>query len=178
MQWYKKIPYLIIFLTLLGCSTMKIDDFANTEPEFNLMQFFEGNVEAWGIVEDRFGNLKRQFKVDMNGTIKDGVLTLEEDFIYADGEKDKRIWKFSKLDSNSYKGLANDIVGEAMAKEQGNAFNMKYKMDLDLGFAELRVSFNDWMFRIDNETIVNKASINKFGLNIANVTLFFRKNSN
>ena len=37
MQWYKKIPYLIIFLTLLGCSTMKIDDFANTEPEFNLM---------------------------------------------------------------------------------------------------------------------------------------------
>ena len=85
MQWYKKIPYLIIFLTLLGCSTMKIDDFANTEPEFNLMQFFEGNVEAWGIVEDRFGNLKRQFKVDMNGTIKDGVLTLEEDFIYADG---------------------------------------------------------------------------------------------
>ena len=87
MQWYKKIPYLIIFLTLLGCSTMKIDDFANTEPEFNLMQFFEGNVEAWGIVEDRFGNLKRQFKVDMNGTIKDGVLTLEEDFIYALGNE-------------------------------------------------------------------------------------------
>ena len=134
MQWYKKIPYLIIFLTLLGCSTMKIDDFANTEPEFNLMQFFEGNVEAWGIVEDRFGNLKRQFKVDMNGTIKDGVLTLEEDFIYADGEKDKRIWQFSKLDESSYKGLANDIIGEAIAKEKGNAFNMKYKMDLDLGF--------------------------------------------
>ena len=175
MQWYKKIPYLIIFLTLLGCSTMKIDDFANTEPEFNLMQFFEGNVEAWGIVEDRFGNLKRQFKVDMNGTIKDGVLTLEEDFIYADGEKDKRIWQFSKLDENSYKGLANDIIGEAIAKEKGNAFNMKYKMDLDLGFSVLRVGFNDWMYRIDKETIINKASISKFGFNIATVTLFFRK---
>ena len=175
MQWYKKIPYLIIFLTLLGCSTMKIDDFANTEPEFNLMQFFEGNVEAWGIVEDRFGNLKRQFKVDMNGTIKDGVLTLEEDFIYADGEKDKRIWQFSKLDEISYKGLANDIIGEAIAKERGNAFNMKYKMDLDLGFSVLRVGFNDWMYRIDKETIINKASISKFGFNIATVTLFFRK---
>ena len=175
MQWYKKIPYLIIFLTLLGCSTMKIDDFANTEPEFNLMQFFEGNVEAWGIVEDRFGNLKRQFKVDMNGTIKDGVLTLEEDFIYADGEKDKRIWQFRKLDEISYKGLANDIIGEAIAKERGNAFNMKYKMDLDLGFSVLRVGFNDWMYRIDKETIINKASISKFGFNIATVTLFFRK---
>ena len=119
MQWIRKIPYLIIFLTLLGCTTMKIENFAETKPEFNLMQFFEGEVKAWGIIEDRFGNLRRQFTVDMKGTVENGVLTLEEDFIYADGEKDKRIWKFSKLDSNSYKGLANDIVGEAIAKEQG-----------------------------------------------------------
>ena len=115
MQWIRKIPYLIIFLTLLGCTTMKIENFAETKPEFNLMQFFEGEVKAWGIIEDRFGNLRRQFTVDMKGTVENGVLTLEEDFIYADGEKDKRIWKFSKLDSNSYKGLANDIVGEAQS---------------------------------------------------------------
>ncbi len=156
---------------------MKIEDFANTNPEFKLMEFFEGNVKAWGIVEDRFGNIRRQFKVDMKGTIENDILTLEEDFEYADGEIDKRIWKFSKLDKKSYKGLANDIIGVAIAKEQGNAFNMKYKMDLDLGFAELRVNFNDWMFRIDEETIINKATINKFGLNIATVTLFFRKDN-
>ena len=152
---------------------MKIEDFENTNPEFKLMEFFEGNVKAWGIVEDRFGNIRRQFKVDMKGTIENDILTLEEDFVYADGEIDKRIWKFSKLDEISYKGLANDIIGEAIAKEQGNAFNMKYKMDLDLGFAELRVNFNDWMFKIDEETIINKATINKFGLNIATVTVSY-----
>ena len=76
--------------------------------------------------------------------------------------------------SKEYSDL-NDIIGEAVAKEQGNAFNMKYKMDLDLGFGELRVNFNDWMFRIDESTIINKATINKFGVNIATVTLFFRK---
>ena len=156
---------------------MKIEDFANTNPEFKLMEFFEGNVKAWGIVEDRFGNIRRQFKVDMKGTIENDILTLEEDFVYGDGEIDKRIWKFSKLDEKTYKGLANDIIGEAIAKEQGNAFNMKYKMDLDLGFAELRANFNDWMFKIDEETIINKATINKFGLNIATVTLFFRKDN-
>ena len=169
--------FLFILVLLIGCSAMKIEDFANTNPEFKLMEFFEGNVKAWGIVEDRFGNIRRQFKVDMKGTIENDILTLEEDFVYADGEIDKRIWKFSKLDEKSYKGLANDIIGEAIAKEQGNAFNMKYKMDLDLGFAELRVNFNDWMFKIDEETIINKATINKFGLNIATVTLFFRKDN-
>ena len=175
MYWFKKLPYFIIIFTLLGCSNMKIENFANAKPEFNLMEFFEGKVQAWGIVEDRFGNLRRQFTVDMTGVIENDTLTLEEDFVYADGEIDKRIWKFSKFDEKSYKGLANDIIGEAVAKEQGNAFNMKYKMDLDLGFGELRVNFNDWMFRIDESTIINKATINKFGLNIATVTLFFRK---
>ena len=175
MYWFKKLPYFIIIFTFLGCSNMKIENFANAKPEFNSMEFFEGKVQAWGIVEDRFGNLRRQFTVDMTGVIENDTLTLEEDFVYADGEIDKRIWKFSKFDEKSYKGLANDIIGEAVAKEQGNAFNMRYKMDLDLGFGELRVNFNDWMFRIDESTIINKATINKFGLNIATVTLFFRK---
>jgi hypothetical protein len=169
------VPFLIFFLGIAGCSSMKIEDFANTKPEFNLMQFFEGEVEAWGIVEDRFGNLKRQFKVEMNGKINNGILTLKEDFYYADGETDKRVWEFSKLGEDSYQGLANDIIGKAIGKEAGNAFNMTYKMDLDVGFTKLRVSFNDWMYRIDDNTIINKAEINKFGFNLAKVTLFFNK---
>ena len=55
------------------------------------ISFFEGEIEAWGIVEDRFGNLKRQFKVEMHGIINNDVLTLEEDFYYADGDIDKRV---------------------------------------------------------------------------------------
>ena len=98
MYWFKKLPYFIIIFTLLGCSNMKIENFANAKPEFNLMEFFEGKVQAWGIVEDRFGNLRRQFTVDMTGVIENDTLTLEEDFVYADGEIDKRIWKFSKFD--------------------------------------------------------------------------------
>ena len=175
MMWLRLVPFLIFFLGLAGCSSMKIEDFANTKPEFNLIQYFEGEVEAWGIVEDRFGNLKRQFKVGMYGKINNGVLTLEEDFYYADGETDKRVWEFSKLGEDSYQGSANDIIGKATGKEAGNAFNMTYKMDLDMGFAKLRVNFNDWMYRIDENTIINKAEINKFGFNLAKVTLFFSK---
>ena len=146
------VPFLIFFLGIAGCSSMKIEDFANTKPEFNLMQFFEGEVEAWGIVEDRFGNLKRQFKVEMNGKINNGILTLKEDFYYADGETDKRVWEFSKLGKDTYQGLANDIIGKAIGKEAGNDFNMTYKMDLDVGFAKLKAKFNDWMYRIDDNT--------------------------
>ena len=75
---------------------MKIEDFKNTTPLFSLEEFFVGDIEAWGIFEDRFGNLKRQFKVKIDGYHKDGFLILEENFLYLDGEKDKRVWKIKK----------------------------------------------------------------------------------
>ena len=41
---------------------------------------------------DRFGNLKRSFKVDILGILDSDTLTLDEKFVYDDGEKDTRIW--------------------------------------------------------------------------------------
>ena len=165
----------LLSFTFISCSSVSIEDFNGKEPDFDFLNFFQGDVEAWGIIEDRFGNLKRQFKVEMFGKMDNGILIVEEDFYYSDGEKDKRIWKFNKLSEKNYNGIANDIIGTALGKEEGNAFNMSYQMDLDIGLMELRVTFDDWMYRIDKNTVINKASISKYGLNIANITLFFYK---
>jgi hypothetical protein len=154
---------------------MKIENFAYKVPEFNLFEFFDGETKAWGIIEDRFGNLKRDFIVTMNGKIENEILTLEEDFIYSDGEIDKRIWKISKDKNGLYKGIAEDIIGFAKGEESGNAFNWSYKMNIDIGSLTLMVKFDDWMFRTDKDVVINKASISKFGINIANVTIFFKK---
>ena len=165
----------LLSFTFISCSSISIEDFNGKKPDFDFLNFFQGDVEAWGIIEDRFGNLKRQFKVEMFGKMDNGVLIVEEDFYYSDGEKDRRIWKFNKFSEKNYNGIANDIIGTALGKEEGNAFNMSYQMDLDIGLMELRVTFDDWMYRIDKNTVINKASISKYGLNIANITLFFYK---
>ena len=47
---------------------MNIEDFKNTKPELVLEEYFAGKVSAYGIFEDRFGNLRRQFTVDINVT--------------------------------------------------------------------------------------------------------------
>ena len=71
-----KVLFLLSLLILSGCSKMKIEDFKNTTPEFPLEEYFDGNLEAWGIFEDRFGNLRRQFRVEINGYIKDNKLNI------------------------------------------------------------------------------------------------------
>jgi hypothetical protein len=48
-------------------------------------------------------------------------------------------------------------------------------MDLNIDGADWRVHFNDWMFLLDQNTMVNKAVVTKLGVKLGEVILFFRK---
>ena len=176
MLWLRLAPFLIFFLGLTGCSYMKIEDFENSKPEFNLMQFFEGEIEAWGIVEDRFGNLKRQFRVNITGKVENNTLTLDEDFLYDDGEQANRIWKIKKItDKNKvlYQGQADDIEGEASGSISGNTLNWSYDIYLNIKGSSIKVHFNDWIYKQSEDLAINRAYVSKFGINIGSVTLVF-----
>ena len=80
----------ILAWLLAGCSSMTTQP-ADVGPRFDLFDYFEGNTRAWGIFQDRNGELKRQFTVDIRGEIEGNLLTLTEDFDYTDGEQSQRI---------------------------------------------------------------------------------------
>ena len=165
-------------LTLAACSSPSIDGdrYVDVTPEFRLEEFFDGEVKVWGIVQDRSGNLVQRFEADIIGTWKDGTLTLDETFRYALGEgPEKRIWTITKDGENGYDGSANDIAGPADGKAYGNAMFWGYQMDLPVGDDSYRVTFEDWIWAFDDETIVNRSYIKKFGLVFAEVTIFMRK---
>ncbi len=168
----------LLFLFVIfvgGCSAMKPQDFAHKEPVFDVYAYFQGHSRAWGIFEDRFGKLRRQFTVDIHGKVNDGVLTLTEDFIYDDGETEQRVWKIRKTGDHTYEGTFGDIVGVALGEQYGNALNWNYEMDLKVGDGTWRVSFDDWMFLQPNGVLVNRARVRKWGLEIGEVSLFFAK---
>ena len=81
---------------------MSLNQFKDNKPEFILEEYFDGKVEAWGLFHDRFGNLKRTFKVSIIGKRNADVIVLDEKFIYDDGEKDQRIWTINILDDKKY----------------------------------------------------------------------------
>ena len=68
----------LIFTFLSGCSNMKVSDFKDVTPRFSIEKFFIGKTQASGIFEDRFGQLKRQFSVDIMGTWDGNSLVLDE----------------------------------------------------------------------------------------------------
>lgn len=154
---------------------MNLEQFENREPELVLEEYFDGKLYAWGIFEDRFGNLRREFQVEIEGTWDGSQLVLDERFLYSDGERDQRIWTITPVGDGLYEGRADDIVGFATGEVRGNALNWRYRMDLKVGDGSWRVGFNDWMYLQPGGVMINRATVSKWGFELGQVTLFFAR---
>jgi hypothetical protein len=154
---------------------MEARDFAEAQPRLVLEEYFAGRTRAWGLFEDRSGHLRRQFVVDIDGTWDGGELVLDEHFTYSDGEKDRRVWRIVKKDSHTYEGRATDVVGVAQGFAYGNAVNWRYDLDLKVDDETWRLHFDDWMFLQPDGVLINRARVSKWGLDVGEVTLVFRR---
>ncbi|MFT6556472.1 DUF3833 domain-containing protein [Sneathiella sp.] len=166
-----------LLLILTGCNTMKPEQFKNATPALDLFEYFDGKTTAWGIFEDRFGNLRRQFKVDIDGTVNGDTLVLDEAFVYADGEKSRRVWTIIAKDAHRFEGSADDVIGKAVGISYGNSLNWTYEMDLKVEDSVWRVKFDDWLFRQPDDVIINRATVTRWGFEIGTVTLFFTRDA-
>ena len=166
---------LLTLWLIAGCSTMKPEDYADKQPALDLFYYFTGETRAWGMFQDRFGEVRRRFNVAINGRLQDGQLILDESFEYDDGETQRRVWTIDRLDEHHYQGQADDVVGVARGKAYGNALNWRYDLLLEVDRKQWLVHFDDWMFLQDDKVLINRAKVSKYGFTIGEVTLFFLK---
>lgn len=155
---------------------MNIQNYQQEEPKLNLFDYFDGKTYAQGQFQDRSGLVVRRFTVDITGEVDGNQLTLDERFVYSDGEKQQRIWRITQTAEGRYTGKADDVIGEAIGESAGNALNWRYTLDLPYKDSTIHVQFNDWMFLQSETTMINRASVTKWGFNVGEVTLFFSKN--
>lgn len=159
-----------------GCaSSSSLEQFEAAPRQLVLEEYFAGETTAYGLFEDRFGKVRRQFKVDITGEVKGDRLTLTEKFVYDDGERDTRVWEIDILGGGKYRGTAGDVPVPAVGQVSGNAFNWKYKVDLKVGDSVWNVGFNDWMFLMQDDVLINRAYVTRYGIEIGQVTIAFNK---
>ena len=161
-------------LTACG-GTPSLDDFSGTTPELELEQFLSGKLTAHGVFQDRFGDVRRTFVVELVGEWDGETLTLTEDFVYEDGSTEQRVWRLTQTGPESWIGTAEGVIGEARGEERGNAFNWVYTIDLQTPDGVLRASFDDWLWQIDDQVMINRAYVTKFGVEIGQLSIFFRR---
>jgi hypothetical protein len=161
--------------SLMGCSSPQVTDYASEKPQLNLATYFSGVIDAWGIFTDRNGKVVKRFTVVMNCQWQDGKGVLDEDFLYSDGTKDKRVWTLTDLGNGRFEGSAGDVVGKALGQVNGNAFNWQYTLALPVDGSVLNVQMDDWMYLMNDRVMLNKARMTKFGIHLGDVTLSFNR---
>lgn len=166
---------LALALALAGCAGISGKPALTQDPEFDLFEFFDGRVLATGIVQNRSGEVIQRFDALIDGIVEGDTLVLDESFTYFQGEGPAtRVWTIERAGSG-YIGSATDIPGPAVGRSFGNALNWRYVMDLPVGDRTVKVAFDDWFWALDGERIINRSYISKFGIRLAEVTLYMER---
>lgn len=154
---------------------MRPEEFEGTGPAFLPEAFFAGRTRGHGFFQDRFGRIRREFRVDIEGRVGGDVLTLEELFLYQDGEREERVWTIRRLGPGRYEGRASDLVGVATGVAVGRAANWRYSFALPVGGSRWSFAVDDWMLLQEDGTLLNRASFSKLGIEVGQVVIVFHK---
>ena len=171
----KPLAILCTVLGLSGCAGVSPETYRSQTPTLDLATYFNGPLTAWGYFADRSGEVKRRFTVNMVGEWKGNEGTLTEDFDWSDGSRTQRIWRITKQDDHRYVGRADDVKGEASGTAYGNALQWRYTLLLPVDGKTYEVQFDDWMYLMNGEVMLNKSEMRKFGFKLGEVVIAFRK---
>ena len=180
MQVFSKISRLVMgastAVLLSSCAgSFEPSMYSAEKPALELTRYFNGVVDAWGMFQDRSGKIVKRFTVAMRCNWNGDTGTLDEDFTYSDGTKQKRVWTLKKTSETTFVGTAADVVGEAKGVISGNTLHWNYVLALPVDGKIINVDFDDLMVLMDDKIMLNRALMSKYGIALGSVTLSFTK---
>lgn len=164
-------------LALVTACTTPVEPahYTGEKPGLELARYFNGTLDANGMFQDRAGTVIKRFSVIMTCRWEGDVGTLDEDFTYADGVRQRRVWTLRKVAAERFIGTAADVVGEAEGVVSGNALRWRYTLALPVDGNTVNVQMDDWMYLISDQVMLNRAVMSKFGFRVGDVTLSFTR---
>ncbi len=146
-------------------------------PRHNLFlpDFFEGHSHAWGMFEDVFGNIKREFTVKIEGRWEEETFILDERFQFSDGHEDRRIWRLRYHKDGQFVAECPETIAPGIGRSVENGCTLSYRFRLAVGNRRIIVNFNDVFRLIDENTMLNRAKVSKWGLPVGQVIVAFKR---
>ena len=165
----------MFILLISSCSDHSIKSYRGEEPKIDVREFFKGDIIALGIVQDRSGYVIKRFKIDIKAFRVGSKTILDEKFLYSDGTKSSRVWELKEIGLARYEGRADDVIGIANGETAGNVFYFEYDLDLTVGDTTYMVNFEDWMYLLDDNTLLARSYMSKWGFDLGEVTVVMNK---
>ena len=160
-------------LGLSGCA-LKPRDFAGTTPAFDIMRFYTGHTRSTGVLESRNGKPLQRVTTETWGQLKTGRLELTQDVRMGDHPPQRRVWEIRRTDAHHFEATTQSVIGIARGESEGNTFTFAYSLALQPGNPLSHVRMKHWMYlQPDGKTMLNRVTVRKAGLLIAQISEVF-----
>jgi hypothetical protein len=160
---------------LTACSRVSVEDYAGRTPELAPQEFFEGKLVAHGVIKNRSGLVLRSFTADIDAYWRDGVGTLEEDFVFDDGATDRRVWTLRPDGNGGYVGTAGDVVGDGKLTFAGNSMFLDYVLRVPYREGTIDLRIDDRMYLVHPDVLLNESRMIKFGFEVGSILLVIQR---
>ena len=171
----KLLSALCLCLGLGACASPGVEQYRAEQPVLDLPSYLNGTFDAWGIFQGRSGEVKKRFHVLIDAKWSGDTGILDERFTWSDGTTSQRVWTLKRQPDGTYRGRADDVVGEAIGEVAGNSLRWRYVLDLPVDGRVWQVDFDDWMFLMDDKVMLNRSYMSKWGFRLGEVSLTFVK---
>jgi hypothetical protein len=169
-----RVAILAAALPLAACATQPVLETAAKGPAFVPERFFVGRTIAEGEFVNTIDGSRRGLRATIDGRWDGRALTLVENFVYSDGERDRKTWVLTKTGPASYSGTREDVIGTADGRLDGAVFRLAYIATVKTKQSSVDVKFDDVLGLLPDGSVLNRATVSKLGVKVGEVTLRIR----
>lgn len=164
----------MIIHRLTGFGAQKPQDYAGTGPAFDLRRHLSGPILCEGMIYGPTGRVATRFVAQMEGRWDGNVGTLAEHFRYDSGRRQDRCWTLALGNDGAIRAEAPDLVGVGSGRVEGSAVQLRYRIKLDAEAGGHELDVTDWLYLMENGTILNRSQFRKFGIKVAELVATMR----
>lgn len=159
---------------LLSFRAQSPEEYRGKGPEFDLRRHLSGPIQCEGVIFGPTGRVSSRFVAQMEGRWDGDTGTLAEVFRYDSGTVQHRAWTLDLRPGGEIVATAADVVGKGRGRVAGPGVMLRYRIRLTPEAGGHVLDVVDWMYLMENGTIINRSQFRKFGIKVAELVATMR----
>jgi hypothetical protein len=158
----------------LSFRAQRPEDYAAQTPVLDIRERLNGPILCEGVIYGPTGKISSRFVADFDAKWDGDSGVMTEHFRYAGGTTQDREWTLTLNPDGTIKAEAPDLVGPGSGRQSGDSVLLNYRIRLPESSGGHVLDVTDWMYLMENGTIMNRSQFRKFGIKVAELVATMR----
>lgn len=157
----------------MGFASQRPDDYDHG-PTFDIREILNGPMQCDGVFYGPTGRVTSRFVAEFDAEWDGNTGVMREYFQYDSGTVQDREWRLTVGSNGQITAEADDLVGPGKGQQKGSGVQLSYTIQLPKSAGSHTLSVTDWMYLLENGSIVNRSQFRKFGIKVGELVATVR----